>query len=212
MPPTRAPLGARLFSTAGVVALAGIVVVSGGAMLMWLELTPAPVEVFEVTAHFAWNVSSGASTTLRADAPRLAHCVGAYLNPNPRQLWVYGAPIDRTVTSVVLVAYPDPSSFSGGGDDTAVFFLKRGERAVVKAALNTSTALYRIEPGGSPTVVVVTAKEAGPGRLDAEYLISGTVGAELGGPRVGSFIVDEHHTVEDLGALPVVNRGVQPCA
>lgn len=214
LPPPSARTTRRPFlsTRAGVVALSILVVVAGSVVFGVVKAAAPRVGVIEVGVRLTWNATDVEVGTLAASPMRLAHCAGFYLERSPLSLQVWGAGIDSRVATVVLIHYGGPASFSGGGDNTAVFLLRQGERARVTAALAESLALYEFVPGASQPIVPLAANLTAPHSLEARYVVNGTFDTwpEFRGP-TGNFWVEELHDAEAFGGVEVVNRGPLGC-
>lgn len=213
-PMPRPPRGfkALFLTTTGVLALTAMALAGGGAFLLYTQFGPATVTVIEVTAGIAVNATDLEVGTLRVDPIHLPHCADAWLESSPRQLTVAGGPFDHAIEVVVLVRYPGGPSFSSGGDDTRVFFLRHGERAEIAAALNSSSVLYRIAPGASTPIQPVMGNLTGARAVSARYVVNGTLNMWPSSDGAsGNFAVDEIHELAQWDAVPVISRGPVGC-
>jgi len=126
---------------------------------------------------------------------------------------IWGAPWDPTISRVVLVHYSTPSSFSGGGDNTKVFFLRPMDVAEVKAGYHAPSVLYRIAGGPATAIEPILATAAGPLVFDADYSVNGTFQwyPEFPEPASGNLSVTEHHSAQVFQGVKVYYRGQGIC-
>jgi len=207
--PRRPFLSTRL----GVVALSVAVVLAGSVVLVAVKTSAPRVGVIEVAAELRGNATDAEVGSLAAAPLRLPHCAGFHFQRSPLRLQAWGEPLDERVATVVLVHYGGGWSLSGGGDNTAVFLLRQGEKARVMGALSSAFALYELAPGAPQPVVPLAANLTGPHSLDARYVVNGTLDLwPQFSVAEGNFLVEEFHNAEAFGGVEVVNRGPLFCA
>ena len=143
---------------------------------------------------------------------RLPHCSFVYPEENNTKLRVEPS-FDPNVTAVVLVRYIDRTSFSGGGDDTAVFKITGEANASIPAALNRSTPLYGFAPAASLFAPSQSSTNQSGGWFNSSYQVEGTLTLypDFYPQETGVFMVNEWHTLVVRFVAELDLRGIGGC-
>lgn len=197
---------------------AALALVSSGCLLPPLpndvaEGPRASVLVHAVTVNLSVTLNNSSGTQLGVDTIQLPHCSFAFFGDNGTTLRLFGAEPDPNITAVVLVAYPQGTSFSGGGDDTRVFLLRAGEKASVPAALNRTSPIYAYDPGADLPFGPADGSAPRRDAFDLSYAVRGnlTLYPDFYPPVDGTFDVDEHHILASRGVAALEWGGPGIC-
>ncbi len=163
---------------------------------------PGTVTLVQVNVTAAFNPIEGPTGAAPADPIRLPHCSLAQFNGS--SVWLLPQVYDAGARVVVMVAYTDRSSFSGGGDDVDTIVLKEGESAPVRAAFSGGTVLYDVNAEGT---VYLTLRDAvgSQDQVKVTYAASG-VGEVAPRPAAGAgnYTITETHSFRVHPGLPLV--------
>lgn len=157
-----------------------------------------------INATVEVEASTAVPGALAVDLIHLPHCAFIGWDANRTVLTAYAHAPDANVTAVVVVRYPQRTSFSGGGDDTRVFYLYDTQVALVPAALNASASGYSFDPSAEhPFASEMDALDGLADSVDWSYSVSGnlTLFPDFYPGVEGTFQVTEsHRLVEDFTA------------
>lgn len=181
----------------------------------WPPLGPPPpgfVNVFVIEATLNVTRDDNLSADLGVDLIRLPHCAFVYPDANTAKLRVERL-FDPNTTAVILVRYTDRTSFSGGGDDTAVFMVTGAGNVSVPAALNRSGALYNFATASSSFSPALNATSQAANSVKLTYRVEGalTLYPDFYPQQTGVFKVEEWHTLVSQFVAELDVRGGGGC-
>jgi hypothetical protein len=200
----------------------GLVLGGGGlALVVFAVLTGSPlgsafgiasdsVKLVTIHVNIQFDEVGDGPEVLALDPIGLPHCSMVGFDNSTNRVTIRAGDYDRAISTVVLIYYTSGATFSGGGDSSQALFLRDGEIGTVVAAWNRSTALYRVNPSNRDLLEPVAAARPERDLLLASYQVNFTQGV-WGGPRVGTYQVEETHAWVQHEDVPVFVRSPGMC-